>query len=238
MRAGGWPAASAAAPTRSAAGPPNAEDAVQTAHVEIRQQRQHIGGLLGCIRDLETDLPTDATQRLQTDNTSLRLQVRQLTAKNRILGEWLAAARANSRSHESAIPDLRAETAELEFTGPGCTCATSTSASPSAPPPRPRHCTPSTAAARPGSPSPPANSATSPPRSPSPCPCPSRTRRSASTDACPKSTSTASTCPPPETCRSESKAPPAPTAPASSRSPATPPKEGQPRHPVSRRHRD
>jgi len=64
----------------------NAEDALKTAHAEIRAQRARIGQLLGQLRDTENDLSQDATQRITTENSTLKQRVRQLTVDNRTSG--------------------------------------------------------------------------------------------------------------------------------------------------------
>ncbi|MDG4834122.1 DUF6262 family protein [Solwaraspora sp. WMMD1047] len=87
----------------------NAEDGLKTAYQEIHDQRARIGELLGRIRDLELDLPEDAVQRLVTENTTLKQQIRTLTADAKNLNERLAAARENNRSQDKQIAELQAE---------------------------------------------------------------------------------------------------------------------------------
>jgi hypothetical protein len=87
----------------------NAEDALKTAHTEIGTQRTRIGQLLGHIRDLEEQLPRDAVQRVTSENTSLKQQIRQLTHENRTLEERLQAARANTRFQDRHIAQLEAQ---------------------------------------------------------------------------------------------------------------------------------
>jgi hypothetical protein len=121
-----------------------------------------------------------------------------------------------------ATKTLRAESAELEFTGPTCNLrdidlgiAVGSAAKAAAirldrlPLPNP------------SSRSPLANSASSPRNSPSRSRSQSLTRRSASTAGCRKSTSTPSTYPRPAPCRSPSRAQSAPAAPATSSNPDT-----------------
>ena len=86
----------------------NAEDALKAAHAEIVQQRARIGELLGQVRDLEAEWTQEATQRVTTENTTLKQQVRQLTADNRTLDERLKAARSNLRFQDRRIADLEA----------------------------------------------------------------------------------------------------------------------------------
>jgi uncharacterized protein DUF6262 len=72
----------------------NAEDALQAAEGEIRTQRTRIAELLGKIRDLEHDLPEGSLQRIVTENTSLKVQVRQLTTgQQRLQLCWPCAGR-------------------------------------------------------------------------------------------------------------------------------------------------
>jgi hypothetical protein len=87
----------------------NAEDALKTAHAEVRAQRARIGQLLGQLRDTEYDLSQDATQRITTENSTLKQRVRQLTADNRTLGERLEAARSNGRFADRRIAQLEAQ---------------------------------------------------------------------------------------------------------------------------------
>jgi hypothetical protein len=87
----------------------NAEDALKTAYQEIHGQRARLGELLGRIRDLELDLPEDAVQRLVTENTTLKQQIRALTTEVGNLAERLASARSNNRSQDKKIADLQAQ---------------------------------------------------------------------------------------------------------------------------------
>jgi phage shock protein A len=82
------------------------------AHTEIALQRNNIGQLLGKIRDLENDLPEDDVQRIVTENTALKQQVRQLTQDKRRLEERLKGARDNNRFLDKRIADLEAELAD------------------------------------------------------------------------------------------------------------------------------
>ncbi|MGH3685692.1 MAG: DUF6262 family protein [Pseudonocardiaceae bacterium] len=90
----------------------NAEEGLKTAHAEILTQRARIGGLLGQIRDLQTEWTKDAIQRITTENTTLKQRVRQLTTDNRTLDERLQAARSNLRFQDRRIADLEARLAE------------------------------------------------------------------------------------------------------------------------------
>ncbi|MFJ1550046.1 hypothetical protein [Streptomyces sp. NPDC088246] len=87
----------------------NAEDALKAAHTEILAQREHIGELLGQIRDLEAEWTQEAIQRITTENTTLKQRVRQLTTDNRALDERLKAARSNLRFQDRRMADLEAQ---------------------------------------------------------------------------------------------------------------------------------
>lgn len=87
----------------------NAEAGLKTAHQEIRTLRTRTGELLGRIQDLELDLPADALQRLASENTTLRDQLRQRDGEVKTLTERLSAARANNRSQGSEIANLQAQ---------------------------------------------------------------------------------------------------------------------------------
>ena len=87
----------------------NAEDALKAAHVEILQQRDRIGELLGQVRELEAEWTQEAIQRVTTENTTLKQRVRQLTADTRTLDERLKAARSNLRFQDRRVADLEAQ---------------------------------------------------------------------------------------------------------------------------------
>jgi chromosome segregation ATPase len=89
----------------------NTEDALRTAHAEIRTQRSRIGELMGQIRDLEAEWTQEAIQRITTENTTLRQRVRQLIQDNRALEERLRAARSNLRFQDRRLADLEAQLA-------------------------------------------------------------------------------------------------------------------------------
>jgi hypothetical protein len=89
----------------------NAEGGLKAAHAEIIAQRARIGGLLGQVRDLESEWTKEAIARITTENTALKQRVRQLTADNRTLDERLQAARTNLRFHDKRIADLEAQLA-------------------------------------------------------------------------------------------------------------------------------
>jgi chromosome segregation ATPase len=90
----------------------NAEDALKAAHTEIVAQRNHIGELLGRIRDLEAEWTRDDLQRITTENTTLKERVRQLSTDNRTFDERLKAARSNLRFQDRRIADLEARLTE------------------------------------------------------------------------------------------------------------------------------
>lgn len=89
----------------------NAEDALKAAHAEIVAQRTRIGKLLGQVRDLQATWTGDDVQRITTDNTTLRQQVRALTAGTRTLEEKLTASRETLRFRDKRIADLEAQLA-------------------------------------------------------------------------------------------------------------------------------
>ncbi|TKA11771.1 hypothetical protein FCI23_10625 [Actinacidiphila oryziradicis] len=87
----------------------NAEDLAKSAGEEIRAQRRQIATLLGRVRDLEGNLPADAVQRLVSENTTLKVQLRQQTQDNRALEDRLKGARDNNRFLDKRITDLEVE---------------------------------------------------------------------------------------------------------------------------------
>lgn len=89
----------------------NAEEALARAQREILTQRTRIAELLGKIRDLEHDLPEGSLQRIVTENTSLKQQVRQLTQDDQRFQERLASARQNNRFLDKRVADLEAQLA-------------------------------------------------------------------------------------------------------------------------------
>jgi hypothetical protein len=90
----------------------NAEEALKTAHTEIRGQRTRIGQLMGQIRDLEQQWSHEDIQRITSENTTLKQRVRQLTQDNRTLEERLGAARENGRFADRRISQLEAQLLE------------------------------------------------------------------------------------------------------------------------------
>lgn len=87
----------------------NAENALKAAHTEIRIQRARIAELMGNIRDLEQQWSTEDIQRINTENTTLKQQVRQLSQDTRTLEERLQAARSNGRFQDRKIAQLEAQ---------------------------------------------------------------------------------------------------------------------------------
>lgn len=87
----------------------NAENALKAANTEILNQRTHIGELLGQLRDLHAEWTEETTQRITTENTTLKQRIRQLTTDNRTLQERLTAARANLRFQDRRVADLEAK---------------------------------------------------------------------------------------------------------------------------------
>jgi chromosome segregation ATPase len=96
----------------------NAEEALAQTQREIRTQRTRIAELLGKIRDLEHDLPEGSLQRIVTENTSLKQQVRQLTHDKQHVQERLASARQNNRFLDKRVADLEAQLAPYLTTPP------------------------------------------------------------------------------------------------------------------------
>lgn len=87
----------------------NAENALNAAHTEVRIQRARIAELMGNIRDLEQQWSTEDIQRINTENTTLKQQVRQLSQDTRTLEERLQAARSNGRFQDRKIAQLEAQ---------------------------------------------------------------------------------------------------------------------------------
>ena len=58
------------------------------------------------MRDLEQTWPHDGVQRLTSENTSLKLRVRQPAEQNQTLDERLKAPRSNARFLDHHIADL------------------------------------------------------------------------------------------------------------------------------------
>ena len=87
----------------------NAEQALKTAHAEIRAQRARMGELLGQLRDTQRDHDTDAVERLTAENATLKQRLRDLSASSRTLEERLQAARSNNRFLDKRIADLEAQ---------------------------------------------------------------------------------------------------------------------------------
>jgi hypothetical protein len=86
----------------------NAKAALKNAGAEISLQRNTIALLLGQIRDLEHDLPEDGIQRLITENTTLKQNVRELTQQGQRLEERLVGARSNNRFLDKRVAEPEA----------------------------------------------------------------------------------------------------------------------------------
>lgn len=95
----------------------NAEQALKTAHAEIRAQRARIGELLGELRDTQREHDHDALQRLAAENTTLKQRLRQLTSDQRATEEKLQAARSNNRFLDKRIAGLEAQLLEAGISG-------------------------------------------------------------------------------------------------------------------------
>jgi chromosome segregation ATPase len=87
----------------------NAEDALTQTQKEVLTQRQRIGELMGQLRDFDQMVPGESVQRLVSENTSLKQQVRQLSQEHRSLQERLEAARSSNRFTERRIAALEAQ---------------------------------------------------------------------------------------------------------------------------------
>lgn len=90
----------------------NAEQALKTAHAEIRAQRDRIGEL----RDTQREQDHDALQRLTAENTTLKQRLRQLTSDQRAMEEKLQAARSNNRFLDKRIAGLEAQLLDVGMT--------------------------------------------------------------------------------------------------------------------------
>ena len=90
----------------------NAEGALMPAPAEIRTPRTRIGQLRGQLRDAERELTDDTIQRINSETTTLKQSVRQLTVGNRTLEERLEAARSNVRFADRRIAQLEAQLTE------------------------------------------------------------------------------------------------------------------------------
>jgi hypothetical protein len=95
----------------------NAEGALTTAIAEIQNQRARIAELLGQIRDLTDEWNAETTQRITSENTTLKQRVRTLTTESRTLEERLSAARSNLRFQDKRIAELEAHLAEPAAVG-------------------------------------------------------------------------------------------------------------------------
>lgn len=96
----------------------NAEDALKTAHTEIRTQRGRIAQLMGQARDQEQEWSPESIAQVTNENTTLKQRIRQLAQDNRELEERLQAARSNTRFQDRRIAQMEAELLEQQPTGP------------------------------------------------------------------------------------------------------------------------
>jgi Family of unknown function (DUF6262) len=95
----------------------NAEDALKSAHGEIRSHRSRIAQLMGHMRDLETQWTDESIQRTAAENTILKQRVRELTKENRTISGRLQAARSNSRFQDRRLSQLEAELLDRNLGG-------------------------------------------------------------------------------------------------------------------------
>lgn len=93
----------------------NAEAQLDRAKGEILLQRNEMAELLGVIRTFEDTTPTDAVQRLVSENHTLKRRVKEMSSEVDRLDDRLAAARENNRFLDKRIADLEVELLE----GPG-----------------------------------------------------------------------------------------------------------------------
>ncbi|WP_328349754.1 DUF6262 family protein [Streptomyces sp. NBC_00445] len=90
----------------------NAEAELSRAQKEILTQRQHIGELMGQIRDCGQMVSGESVQVLVTEKSTLQRRVQQLTQEHRKLQERLEGARSNLRFADKRIADLEAQILE------------------------------------------------------------------------------------------------------------------------------
>lgn len=95
----------------------NSEQALKTAHAEIRAQRARISELLGELRDTQREHDHDTLQRLTTENTTLKQRLRQLTSDQRATEEKLQAARSNNRFLDKRVASLEAQLLDAGTSG-------------------------------------------------------------------------------------------------------------------------
>lgn len=92
----------------------NAEEELTRTQKEVLAQRQHIGELMGHLRDVEQIVPGESVQHLITENTTLKRRLQQLTQEHRTLQERLDGARTNLRFTDKRIADLETQLLELQ----------------------------------------------------------------------------------------------------------------------------
>lgn len=94
----------------------NAEDALKTAHDEIRAQRRRIAQLLGKVRDLETEWTAESVECITAANVDLKQRLREADQAKRTLEERLQAARSNNRFQDRRIAQLEAQLLDTRAT--------------------------------------------------------------------------------------------------------------------------
>lgn len=90
----------------------NAEDQLRKTHREIHTLRGRIGELIGQLDDLTANRVEDDIQAVNSANTELKQQIRQLNADRRQLQDKLAAARSNHRFLDKHVAALEAQLLE------------------------------------------------------------------------------------------------------------------------------
>lgn len=91
----------------------NAEDALKTAHNEIRTHRSRIAQLMGQIRDMESNWTADSVERIAQENADLKQRLRQANQTQHSLEERLQAARSNGRFQDRRIAQLETQLLDL-----------------------------------------------------------------------------------------------------------------------------
>jgi chromosome segregation ATPase len=90
----------------------NAEDQLRKTHREIHTLRGRVGELMGQLDELTSSRVEDNIQTVNSANTELKQQIRQLTADRRQLEDKLAAARSNNRFLDKRVAALEAQLVE------------------------------------------------------------------------------------------------------------------------------
>ena len=92
----------------------NAEAELSRLQKEIFTQRRHIGELMGQLRDFDQMIPGESVQALATENTSLKLQIQQVSREHQQLRERLEGSRSNLRFADKRIADLEVQLLEIQ----------------------------------------------------------------------------------------------------------------------------